>query len=207
MYVILDTICVIENLSSLNCIADQDKNHRWMWCYLWMWLLLIFCLIVMIFFVLFLLDISYFVPCLSEGNLFEDWAATMALLWNKSNCWVHREMLLSSSSKLPGKTDLAFFVTSRTTDHGGFLSFSCPTWQYIRRPPSGKHYYTIDFLWVPLPPGPGLCCVEWNQLAFVHTSPTSGINYFAWKKLMVPSLMVLNILWGGRPVLWLLTPD
>ena len=98
--------CITEHSSFLNCIADQDKNHRRVWYYLWMQLLLVFCLTVMISPVSCLLDVLRFIPSLSGGNLFKDWVATLASLWNKSNCWVYSEMLLWSSMKnQPGYCD------------------------------------------------------------------------------------------------------
>ena len=42
-----------------------------------------------------------------RGNLFKVWGATLASLRDESNCWVYSEMLLSSSSGLPWKTDPA----------------------------------------------------------------------------------------------------
>ena len=71
-------------------MEDQDKNQRY---YLRMPVMLVFCLVVMIFSVLCLLDVLHFIISLSEGNLFEDWEATMALLQNESNCWVYSEIL------------------------------------------------------------------------------------------------------------------
>ena len=51
----------------LNCIADQDKNCRWMWHYLRMWLLLVFGLMVMVSSVSCLSEVLNFVPSLSRG--------------------------------------------------------------------------------------------------------------------------------------------
>lgn len=58
-------------------MEDQDKNQRY---YLRMPVMLVFCLVVMIFSVLCLLDVLHFIISLSEGNLFEDWEAATTLL-------------------------------------------------------------------------------------------------------------------------------
>lgn len=58
-------------------MEDQDKNQRY---YLRMPVMLVFCLVVMIFSVLYLLDVLHFIISLSEGNLFEDWEAAATLL-------------------------------------------------------------------------------------------------------------------------------
>ena len=88
-----------------NCIADQDKKHRWVWYYPWTWL--VFCLFVMISPVLCLLDVLYFIHSLRGGSLFEGWAATLASMLlselDESNCWFHDERPLSSSSGLHEK--------------------------------------------------------------------------------------------------------
>ena len=95
---ILDTFLYYWKLEfSELCYRQQ------LWYYLEMLLVLVSCLIVMIFAMLCLLDVLHFVPSLSRGNLFEEWVAAMASLWNESNSWVYSKMKLKDTYSLEGK--------------------------------------------------------------------------------------------------------
>ena len=48
-----------------------------------------------------LLNVLHIVRCLSQGNLFTEWATMVASLRNQSDCWVYGEMPLSYSSGVP----------------------------------------------------------------------------------------------------------
>lgn len=97
---------------------------------------IVFRIVVVIFSsVLCLLDILYFVPSLSEGNLFGDWAATMASLWKESSYWIGCEVMLSSSTGFPWKKKKIGLVQVGVTDNGQMrrrVPSSCPSCQYIR---------------------------------------------------------------------------
>ena len=75
--VIKDMFLYYWKLEFFWTMEDQDKNQRY---YLRMPVMLVFCLVVMIFSVLYLLDVLHFIISLSEGNLFEDWEAATTLL-------------------------------------------------------------------------------------------------------------------------------
>lgn len=75
--VIMDMFLYYWKLEFFWTMEDQDKNQRY---YLRMPVMLVFCLVVMIFSVLYLLDVLHFIISLSEGNLFEDWEAAATLL-------------------------------------------------------------------------------------------------------------------------------
>lgn len=66
-------------------------------------LLLVFCLLVIIFPTLFLINSSHFLSGLSRRNIFMDQATTVDSLWNELDCWVYSETPLSSSSEFPLK--------------------------------------------------------------------------------------------------------
>ena len=68
---------ITENLSFLNCIADQDKNYKQVWYYLRMQVLLVLCLMVKIS-LLCLLDVLHFIPSVSRKK-FEDWVELLCL--------------------------------------------------------------------------------------------------------------------------------
>lgn len=73
--------CITENLSFLNCIADQDKNYNQVWYYLRVQVLLVSCLMVKISSLLCLLDVLHFIPSVSRKK-FEDWAELLCLQWD-----------------------------------------------------------------------------------------------------------------------------
>ena len=81
--------CITENLSFLNCIADQDKNYNQVWYCLQEQVLLVSCLMVKISSLLCLLDVLHFIPSVSRKKFI--WAELL----------VYSEMPLSSSSGLP----------------------------------------------------------------------------------------------------------
>ena len=58
--------CITENLSFLNCIADQDKNYNQVWYCLQEQVLLVSCLMVKISSLLCLLDVLHFIPSVSR---------------------------------------------------------------------------------------------------------------------------------------------
>ena len=114
----------------LNCIAYQDKKHRWVWYYPWIWL--VFCLFDMISPVLCLLDVLYFVRSLRGGSLFEGWAAALASALDESDCWFHDERPLSSSSGLHEKLSRLLWLSGDYWQWWERPS-SCPTCQYVKK--------------------------------------------------------------------------
>ena len=130
---ILDTDLYYKNLSFLNCIVDQKQNHRQV-LLPQLWLLLVFCLMVIIFPVLHLLEVWHFIPSLSKGNLSKDWTATMCSQQNEYKCRVYIEMVVLLYSGPPWKDDLDNVTMWRWLAMGERHSpSSCPIYQYIRR--------------------------------------------------------------------------
>ena len=141
----------------------------------------------------------FYILSLVWGRKSEGWAATPVSLWNESNCWVYREMPLSSSG-LPWKIDLA------NVTRWGLLTVEEKTifWYCMAIRQEDPCWLTLLNNWLPMST-PGLCYVECNRLASGHTVQLVGLNCFLfWKDLMGPPLMALNITWGDRSVLWLL---
>ena len=92
-----------------------------------------------------------YIPSLAWGRKpVQGLSSTLASLWNGSNSGSTARCRCRPSPGLARKIDPAT-VTVGTTDHGGesLSPSSCPTSQYIRRTPTGKHYCTPDSPWVP----------------------------------------------------------
>ena len=142
-----------ENLSFLNCIADQDKNHSQVWYYLRMWLLLVFCLMILIFPVL----------CLMPYISYLTWVREIYSRTGKQH-WPHCEMSLIARSTVSWHCCSSLdFMKNRpgyfknTPTMWGLMMMGEKTLiiflltrQYIRRIPISKYYYTTDCPCAPL---------------------------------------------------------
>lgn len=112
--------------------------------------------------VLHFLDVLHFVPSLNGKKIYsrteqQHWPHCEVSLISGSTARCHFILLWMSVKSRPCRGDCV-----GTTDSGEALSpSSCPNCQYIRRVPIRKLYCTTD-----CPGAPGLCCVEWDRLAF-----------------------------------------
>lgn len=138
---------IIENLSFLNCIADQDKNYNQVWYYLRVQVLLVSCLMVKISSLLCLLDVLHFIPSVSRKKF----------IWGLSRIAVSTVRCHCRHCRPPLDFHEANLISDYvgTVDHGGIrLSpSSYHTCQYIRRTHVCKHYCTTDWAM--------LCGMEW----------------------------------------------